>query len=135
MDRTLYVTDLNASECGIIAMKATDAGGVNEIELDREYGAEGSKKTPEQIITTNVYSYENPVVTYTLCLTGIPDSEYDTQYIVRGYMIYTDNNNTERMVYTSPYTSSINETVTSMLADQNVHEATKASLKTRYNRN
>lgn len=131
MNMNLY-DELDAEEYGIIAIKAADVpykdGG------DIEIGGNYNGKEPVVIKANNIYSYSNNIMAYTLCLTDIEDTAeaYNTDYMIRGYVKFTDQNHNVRVIYTDFEQSSVKATVEKMLADGNVDQETKNTLESKY---
>ena len=131
MGMNLY-SELNATEYGIIAIKAANVAYkyCGDIKIGENYNG----KTPAVIKAQNIYSFNDNIITYTLCLKDIADTAeaYNTDYMIRGYVKFTDQNDNVRVLYTDFEQSSVKATVEKMLSDDTVSESIKNSLNEKY---
>ena len=120
------------AEYGIIAIKAenVDYADCADIVIEGTYNG----KTPAIIQAQNVYSMYDDEMTYTLCLTDIGETADDfyTDYMIKGYIKFTDKNGIEKVVYTEFEQSSVKATVEKMLSDNTVSESIKDTLDKKY---
>ena len=73
-----------------------------DLELNKEYYYNGNPYASADIPAEKLYMVNNAEgwTQYTACLYNFPLAKYTTDYAARGYMIYTDMNGVQRVVYT-----------------------------------
>ncbi len=125
-----FFNALGGTEYGIIAI---DSANVPYVTVgDIVIGGNYSGKSPAVIKADRKFlDYENSVG-YTLCLTGITEENYDTDYMVRGYLKFTDLQGIERVIYTPFDQSSIRAITLEMLSSEDVPEKAKEHISTVY---
>lgn len=64
-------------------------------------------ETPAKVVANNILEETETTRQYTVCVTDIDKDKYNTFYLVKGYIKYTDNNGADRVVYTEDDESSL----------------------------
>ena len=64
-------------------------------------------ETPQKIVAKNILEESETEKRYTACLTDISKDNYNTFYLARGYIKYTDYNGIENVVYTETAQNSL----------------------------
>lgn len=127
-----FYNELNVSEYGVIAIKSANVAykDCGDIKIGNSYNG----REPEVIKAQNIYSIVDNKMTYTLCLKDIADTAeaYYTDYMVRGYVKFIDQNGNNRVVYTDFEQSSVKAAVEKMLSDDAVSESIKNTLNEKY---
>ncbi len=64
---------------------------------------------PSKVLGEKIYYKTNDAVQYTLCITGVSEDKYYRYYTVKGYIVYSDLNGVENVLYTDYYQTNIYE--------------------------
>ena len=113
----------NAGERGSIVIPTDNARG-RDIFLDENviydwtwdgetrmnFTANEIGETPVAVKAVNMFENGADQLKYTLCITGIPEANYDRYYTMRGYIKYVDYNGIERVAYTPHANTSLYHT-------------------------
>lgn len=125
-----FYTALGGTEYGIIAIDEDNVPYTvsGEIEIGGSYNG----KTPAVIKSTKKFLDYTNSIGYTLCLTGITEENYKTDYMVRGYLKFTDLHGVERVIYTPFEQSSITAIALEMLNREDVPAKAKEHIEEVY---
>jgi len=121
---------IGGTEQGFVVIPASYVD--QKLAGDFYIGGEYNGKTPTVITSSkNLYTHTDGFV-YSLCLTGITEENYDTDYLVRAFIKYTDLNGTERILYTDYRQQSVKSAVERMLDSEDTHANVKTYLEENY---
>ncbi len=104
--RTEATNALEITEYGSIVIPSLVAGKA-KLELNKTYTYNSSTYTVGKVPAAKLYSKQDGYEQYTICITGIPNDKYATVYAVRGYIMYTDLNGIDKVIYTDYYATNL----------------------------
>lgn len=125
-----FYNALGGTEYGIIAID--EANVPYTVAGDIEIGGSYNGKSPAIIKADNKFLKYTDSVGYTVCLTGIDEENYKTDYMIRGYVKYIDLQGVERVIYTTFDQSNITAVVLEMLNRADVPAKAKEHIETVY---
>ena len=125
-----FYNALGGTEYGIIAID--EANVPYTVAGDIEIGGSYNGKSPAIIKADNKFLKYTDSVGYTVCLTGIDENNYNTDYMIRGYVKFTDLHGVERVIYTPFEQSNITAVVLEMLNRADVPAKAKEHIETVY---
>ncbi len=74
--------------------------------------------TPSKVVAKNILEENANQIKYTLCLTDVDETKYDTFYSVRGYIKYKNAKNEVKVVYTENFQSSVYKVAAETASEQ-----------------
>ncbi len=117
MEKTDALSEaLNATEYGAIILPSSFLG-TKDLVMDGSYTYGGKTYQPAKVEAVNTYKDHGDKIDYTLCVTGIVKDNYRRLYTVKGYIIYTDLQGTQQVLYTDYYSTNIYTIAKAALAD------------------